>query len=246
MKLNVIVISNIHIIRLNLLKKFKTLGFNVSTFSDIREPLQLVNRLNPDVVVLDEDGAEREWKIFISGLKIAKKKIIFILITSKISINRANEAVSLGVSGIILKPFYPEKHLQKILDIINRNYSIFTKRASPRFFLDPADQPEISYFSEKEDEQYKLLIVNISENGAAIRSLLYQDLEELQPGFRAIDATMTLRSITVNLSFRVVSRENDLIGITFEEITKGQTEFLNYIEDIYTTVFGTKKEKGRW
>ncbi|MBA7706860.1 hypothetical protein ES703_115718 [subsurface metagenome] len=135
MRFNVIVISKLNLFRLSLLKKFKTLGFNVSTFSGIREPIQRLNRLNPDVVIFDEDDAGQGWKTCISGLKRARKKIIFILVVKDISINQANEAVALGVSGIILKPFDPEKDIKKILATINKKYSISPKRSSPRFFF---------------------------------------------------------------------------------------------------------------
>ena len=61
--------------RENLSHKFPLLGYKVYTFSDIYEPIKELNNIDPDLVIIDVDENRRKWKIFASGLKLAKKKI---------------------------------------------------------------------------------------------------------------------------------------------------------------------------
>ena len=89
MDLNIVVISKLHLIRQSFLQRFKSLGFNVYLFADIQEPVQRFNFINPDIILMDGDGSEKEWKLLLKGISAAQKKITFILLKSGISIDEA-------------------------------------------------------------------------------------------------------------------------------------------------------------
>ena len=131
---NLIVISKSEEIRNSFLDSYTLLGYEVKVFDDILEVIRDLNFLEPDHVVMDIDELARKWKVVASGLKLAQKKITIILLVSGMSLEQANEALLLGVSGIIIKPFLREFHLKRVYDIIHRKLRAEGKRIYPRYY----------------------------------------------------------------------------------------------------------------
>ena len=246
MNMNIVVISKLHLIRQSLMQRLKSLGFNVYLFSDIQEFLPRFNLVNPDIILMDGDGAEKEWKLLAKGLSNVKKIIIFILLISAISIDSANEAIALGIAGIILKPFNPEEHIKKIMEIVHKNRSHELKRSAPRFYPDIEDRGTLSFFDSEKKEPVNFTLINISRRGALLHLINPLVKEELQPGYRIPDAELKLHSIELDVSCTVVHRYGQYIGVLFENIHTGKSQLYRYIETLDNNIFGTVRLKGKW
>ncbi len=246
MEINLVVVAKLHIIRQSLMQRLKPLGYNVHTFADAQELLKHFNSINPDAIIMDGDGEEKMWKLLLLGLKKIKKRIFFILMISKMSIDQANEAVSLGVSGIILKPFNPAQHIRKISEIILEQKSIQMKREFPRFYLGANEKASLKYFDTKTKDITSFIVVNLSQRGAFLHLIYPETKDILQPGYRVPEGKLSLATMEISLSFMVIHTEGNRIGILIEEIHSEKNQFYKYINTHYTNIFGTPKVKGKW
>ena len=137
---NLVVISKSEEIRRCFRESYSLLGFEVNESEDVLELIRDLNILEPDYVIIDIDELARKWKIAASGLRLAQKKITIILIADTVTLEEANEALALGVSGIIVKPFLPEFHLKRVYNIILRKALADGIRVYPRFYAGPVFQ----------------------------------------------------------------------------------------------------------
>ena len=246
MKQNLIVVSNMKPICETLSQKFPLLGYEVFSFKDVSEPIRELNSLDPDLVIIDVDDDRRKWKIFASGLKLAKKKITIVLLASSMTPDEANEASILGVSGIIIKPFLPEVHLKRIFEIVHRKYKMMGKRIYPRFYAGLSFEGELQFQDLEKGEIYSCPLVNISEMGAAISINHPDEASELVKGYSIPNATLTLDNQKINISFEIVFRKGDLIGILFKDMGEGKSNFIRFIQTMSLKVFGKPEIKGKW
>ncbi len=246
MRMNLVIIARLHIIRQGIMQKLKPLGYTIYTFEDVQDFLPRFNNINPDVIIMDGDGEGNKWKFLLLGLKKSKKKIFFILMANKMSIDAANEAITLGVSGIILKPFNPKQHIRKISEIILTRKSIQLKREYPRIYLPTDEKPTLKYFDPQKQDIISFTIINISTRGAMLR-LLYPEYNSIfQSGYRVPEAKLNTGSLESSISFMVVHNQGEYIGILFEEIHTNKPQLYKYIELQYTNIFGTPRIKGKW
>ncbi len=246
MEINLVVIAKLHIIRQSLMQRLKPLGYNVYTFADAQELLKHFSTINPDAIVMDGDGEEKTWKLLLLGLKKLKKRIFFILMISKMSIDEANQAISLGVSGIILKPFNPAQHIRKISEIILEEKSIQMKREFPRFYFGANEKASLKYFDTKIKDITSFIVINLSQRGALLHLIYPETKDVLQPGYRVPEGKLTLGTMEFSISFMVIHNESNKIGILIEEIHSEKNQFYKYIDTHYTNIFGTSKVKGKW
>ncbi len=243
---NLIVISKKDLIRKNFAEKFPILGYEVFTFDDIYEPIKSLNSLNPDLVIIDIGEEKRKWKIFVSGIKLAKKKIDIILLTDEMTLDEANEALILGASGIIVKPFFPEVHLKRIFEIVHRKSKRNAKRIYPRFYAGSAFQGELIFENLKKNKRYSFPLVNICEVGTSIRLDDPANASELIPKYSVQDACLKLDNQEIHISFRIVFRTKDLIGIGFTNIGEEKSNFIRFIQILNLKVFGKSGIRGKW
>jgi len=234
---NLVVISKSEEIRKSFLESYSLLGFEVSVSEDILELIRDLNILEPDYVVIDIDELSRMWKIAASGLRLAQKKIMIILIASVVTLEQANEALVLGVSGIVIKPFLPEFHLKRVYDIIHRKLRIYTGVV----FDGALTVPVIGT-----DKVHTFELVNLSQIGAAIRSKVPDIAPELQMDVVIEDATLRLDNEQFPVAVRVMFRNQGLIGVYFQRIKKGESNFQRFIQRLSLKAFGISGIKGRW
>ncbi len=246
MELNVVVISRLHLIRQSLMARLKPIGFSVFLFEDIEEFIVRMNMVSPDIIIIDGDGIEEQWKKLLQAIGKKNKSIIPILILTKCSIDQANEALYLGVGGIILKPFNPSQHIRKILEIISTKKKLDLKREYLRVYPDISLRGTIKYFDSESKQQVTLSIINVSYRGAMVRFIYPETMENFQPGFRVPDAIFSIGSLQMNISFMVTHYEGKSAGILFEEIKTNKNKFYSFIDTIYNNVLGTVRVKGRW
>jgi AmiR/NasT family two-component response regulator len=93
---NLVGISRSEEIRRSFKESYSLLGFEVSESEDVLELIRDLNILEPDYVIIDIDELARKWKIAASGLRLAQKKITIILIADTVTLEEANEALTLG------------------------------------------------------------------------------------------------------------------------------------------------------
>jgi DNA-binding response OmpR family regulator len=243
---NLIVISRSAEIRESFNESYALLGYEVSVFEDIIGVIKDLNILDPDHVIMDIDSLPRKWKVVASGLKLAQKKITIILIASSMTFEEANEALILGVSGIIIKPFFPEVHLKRAYDIIHRKLRAKGKRAYPRFYAGSEFKGEFFMHTGTAGTGYIFEVVNLSEVGAAVRSKDPQIAPELQPNYVIHEALLQIDGQEFRVSVRVAFRRGGLIGFRLNEIDEGKANFVRLIQKLSLKAFGASGIQGRW
>ena len=240
------VISKSEKIRESFEESYSLLGYEVSVSEDILELIRDLNILEPDYVIIDIDGLSRRWKIATSGLRLAQKKIMVILIAESITLEEANEALLLGVSGIIIKPFLPEFHLKRVFDIIHRKMQNDGMRVFPRFYTGPVFQGTLVIPVPGTSTVHTFELVNVSQIGAAIRSKITDIAPELQPDVVIEDAVLTLDNEQFPVDIQVVFRSHGLLGVYFQRIKKGDANFQRFVQRLSLKAFGVSGIKGRW
>ncbi len=243
---NLIVISKSEEIRKSFLNSYSLLGYEVKVFEDILEVVRDLNFLEPDHVIMDIDELARKWKVVASGLRMAQKKITIILLVSAMSLEEANEALLLGVSGIIIKPFLREFHLKRVYDIIHRKLRAQGKRIYPRFYAGTIFDGALVVRHPASGQLHVFELVNVCEIGAAVRTRDLMAFPELQPGFEVEDAVLRIDNQEFQVRAQVVFRQQGLIGIGFRRIKKGKANFLRFIQKLSLKAFGISGIKGKW
>lgn len=243
---NLVVISKSEEIRNSFAESYSLLGFEVSVSEDILELIRDLNVLEPDYVIIDIDELARRWKIVASGLRLAQRKIMIILLAETVTLEAANEALTLGVSGIIVKPFLPEFHLKRVYDIIHRKLPIEGTRVYPRFYTGSVFQGDLTVSVPGTDKTHTFELVNVSEIGAAIRSKVPSIAPELQAEAVIEDATLRLDNEQFPVDVQVMFRRHGLLGIYFQRIKRQEANFQRVLQRLSLKAFGISGIKGRW
>ncbi|MFP4365165.1 MAG: response regulator [Spirochaetia bacterium] len=238
MRFRILIISRIHIVRKKLTESLQPLGYIVHTYADIREPITKLNLIKPDAVIIDGDGAEKEWRLIAHTMQNFTKNHAYILIKSTISKADAKEAAKYGISGIIVKPFDSEEHISRIIQIIDTKLHIPQKRHQPRYYPDDAITAELQYFINEGKELNILDIENIHEEGALVSIRFPKLSEDLRPGRRIVAAKLLLGSQDISISFKVVFRRMNKIGLHFEDIRSNRKAFETFLQEYTNKVFG--------
>ena len=134
MKYKVLVIDDEPLIRMSLESGLSDLGYQVCCTDTIGEGLSLAARLHPDAVLLDNRvGAERGID-HITDFQKLDEDMILILMTAYGSVSQAVEAMKLGVSHYVQKPF----DLDEIDLVITRAMEqLLSRRSLERMKLRP-------------------------------------------------------------------------------------------------------------
>jgi DNA-binding response OmpR family regulator len=243
---NLIVISKSEEIRRSFADSYSLLGYEVSVYDDIIEPIRDLNLLDPSHVVMDIDELPRRWKIAASGLHLAQKRITTILISSAMTLEEANEALILGVSGIIIKPFLPEFHLKRVYDIMHRKLRAEGRRIYPRFYTGTVYNGQLVVPSTVTTQVHTFELVNLSEIGAAVRSRDTATAPELCPDFPLERAVLRIENEEFPISAKVVFRKGGLIGIVFTSIQSREANFRRILHRLALRAFGISGIEGKW
>ena len=246
MRDNLLVIAKSEEIRDCFARSYPLLGYDVSVFEDIYEPIRDLNFLDPDHVIMDVDELARKWKIFAAGLKLSPKKITLILFASSMTLDQANEALLLGVSGIIIKPFLPEFHLKRVYDIIHRKLRLGGKRIQPRFYSGTEFDGSLMFYEYKAGKSCQFPLINVSETGIAVRLGSPEEVPELQEGYAMDSAVMKIDDREYPISFRAVFRDRNVVGLAFEQIKRERPNFQRFLQRLSLKAFGISGLKGRW
>lgn len=126
MKYKLLVIDDEPLIRLSLESGLSDLGYQVHCAGDLHEGLALAARLQPDAVLLDNRVGSERGIDHITDFKRLDEDMILILMTAYGSVSQAVEAMKLGVSHYVQKPF----DLEEVDLVITRAMEQLTSRRS--------------------------------------------------------------------------------------------------------------------
>lgn len=124
MKYKVLVVDDELLLRMTLDSGLTDRGYQVETASTVREGLALAESFHPDAVLLDNRLGEDRGLDHISAFRQMDEEVQIILMTAYGSISQAVEAMKLGVSNYVQKPF----DLDEIDLIIRRGMEWLTSR----------------------------------------------------------------------------------------------------------------------
>ena len=241
-----VVISKSEEIRKSFADSYSLLGFEVRVSEDILELIRDLNILDPGYVIIDIDELARRWKIAASGLRLAQRKITVILIAEMVTLEEANEALTLGVSGIICKPFLPEFHLKRVYDIICRKLPVEGARVYPRFYTGTVFQGDLTVTVPGTNRTHTFELVNVSLIGAAIRSKVPTIAPQLQADTVIEDAALSLDNERFPVDIQVIFRRQGLLGVYFQRIKNKEANFQRFLQRLSLKAFGISGIKGRW
>jgi len=198
------------------------------------------------IVISKSEESARKWKVGASGLRGAQRKITLILRVSAMSLEQANEALLLGVSGIIIKPFLREFHLKRVYDIIHRKLKAEGKRIYPRFYAGTLFEGALVARNPLTQQLHVFELINVCEIGAAVRTRDLGAFPELQTGFVLEDAVLRIDNQEFQVLAQVVFRQQGLVGVGFRRIKKGRANFQRFIQKLSLKAFGISGIKGKW
>lgn len=105
MKHKVLVIDDEFLIRMSLESGLEDLGYQVRCAEGVKEGLEVMEEFHPDVILLDNRLGSDTGLTHIGEFRNLDEDIMIILMTAYGSIQNAVEAMKLGVSHYIQKPF---------------------------------------------------------------------------------------------------------------------------------------------
>lgn len=124
MKYKVLVVDDELLLRMTLDSGLTDRGYQVETASTVREGLALAESFHPDAVLLDNRLGDDRGMDHIAAFRQMDEDVQIILMTAYGSISQAVEAMKLGVSNYVQKPF----DLDEIDLIIRRGMEWLTSR----------------------------------------------------------------------------------------------------------------------
>ena len=126
MKYKVLIVDDEPLIRMSLESGLFDLGYEPRSAADIQEGLALAEQFSPDAVLLDNRLGGELGVEHVGDFKRIDEDMMVILMTAYGSVSQAVEAMKLGVSDYVQKPF----DLEEVDLIISRGMEQLTRRRS--------------------------------------------------------------------------------------------------------------------
>lgn len=99
-------------------------GFEISTAADGISGLSLIKETKPDLVLLDVMMPEFSGFEVLDALRKDKsskvREVPVLMITSKSMVEDVDQALELGATGYLVKPFRPEKLVEKVRELLTQ------------------------------------------------------------------------------------------------------------------------------
>jgi CheY-like chemotaxis protein len=115
---SVLIVDDEKVVRDSLVEWLAETGYQVSSAEDGYEALKIINERPPEVVVLDMKMPGMDGLDVLKSIKGKDRNIGVIAITAYASVENAVDAMKLGASDYITKPFPPERLESSIGKII--------------------------------------------------------------------------------------------------------------------------------
>jgi DNA-binding response OmpR family regulator len=244
MPLTVVVQSPAHLVRQPVAQSLAALGLLVREFADLGEAVARLNELSPDLVVVDADGASRQWRTLVTGLGGARGRVGVVLLAGRVSFDDAHDAQSLGISGIIKKPFRGTEHAARIVDAALSRRGLRARRSHPRCRLDGTTdavlEVELAIGAER------LALWDISNVGAGVAITTPEARAALRAGEYFPAATIEWGEAHLVLSFRVAHVTGDVAGLQFISVADGAPRLAHALADRFARAIGPLENRHRW
>lgn len=124
MKYKVLVVDDELLLRMSLEGGLSDLGYQVRVASDLAQGLELAEAFRPDAILLDNRIGNELGLEYVARFKRLDEDVQIILMTAYGSVSQAVEAMKLGVSHYVQKPF----DLEEVDLIIRRGMEQLTRR----------------------------------------------------------------------------------------------------------------------
>jgi DNA-binding NarL/FixJ family response regulator len=238
----VAVLASTHLVRQSVAQCLAPLGFRVHEFTELAELALAVNRVAPRLVVVDIDRLEGKWQPLAAALRGSAQRVPLVLLAGRFGFEEAHEALSLGVAGMILKPFQKEEHTGRLVELVLKSRGLRPRRASPRFL--PPEEASVSLRYLTPDGGQQAQVADLSLGGLGVRSA--DAGTGLPPGARLDQAVLLLETGEVPLSARVVHHSAGRMGLQVLRLSEGRAAFLRVVEVQHARAFGPRGKRNRW
>ncbi len=244
MPLSVVVQSPAHLVRQPVAQSLAALGLSVREFADLGEAVTRLNELSPDLVVVDADGAGRQWRALAAGLGGAGARVGVVLLAGRVSFDDAHDAQSLGISLIIKKPFRGAEHATRIVDAALARRGMRARRAHPRCRLDGTTDAVLEIALPEGDERLPMWDISIVGAGVAVATA--EARAALRAGEYFPAATIDWGEAHLVLSFRVSHVTGDVAGLQFISVADGAPRLAHALADRFARAIGALENRHRW
>ena len=99
-------------------------GYQVFTAEDGISGLSLIKETKPDLVLLDVMMPEFSGFEVLDAIRKDKnskvREVPILMITSKSTVEDVDQALELGANGYLVKPFRPEKLIEKVRELLTQ------------------------------------------------------------------------------------------------------------------------------
>jgi len=244
MPLSVVVQSPAHLVRQPVAQSLAALGLLVREFADLGEAVARLNELSPDLIVVDADGAPRQWRTLVSGLGGARGRVGVVLLSGRVSFDDAHDAQSLGISGIIKKPYRGTEHATRIVDAALARRGLRARRSHPRCRLDGTTDAVLEV--ELPAGAERLALWDISNVGAGAAVATAEARAALRAGEYFPAASLDWGDVHLVLSFRVAHVTGEVAGLQFISVADGAPRLAHALSDRFARAIGPRENRNRW
>jgi DNA-binding NarL/FixJ family response regulator len=244
MSCTVAILATTHLVRQSIAQAVAPLGFRTFEFTDLANLVRRVNEVAPQLVVVDIDGLEGRWRALAAALRGSQERVALVLLAGRFGLDEAHEALALGVSGMILKPFRKEEHTARLSELFLKTQGLRPRRTAPRFVPPEESAAQLQYAGATGEEQAP--VADLSLGGLGLRPEGSAPGTMPSPGSNVKGAMLLLDGGEVPLSALVVHRTGGRVGLRVLRLLEGRPVFLRAVESQHTRAFGAGGKRNRW
>ncbi|MBN2545885.1 MAG: hypothetical protein JXB50_08815 [Spirochaetes bacterium] len=245
--MNVITVTNENQILYSLSHFFFPAGINVINFKKCSNAISQLNKINPSVIIVDTDTEPRAWKPLVTLIRSVKwdKPIVFLLIMSDCDLDTANQALFLGINGIILKPFSKDKSIAKIIQIIKRHIEIEKNRSYVRIKPSIDDSVIFIYNDQVNRKILKGQIIDISAIGMSVNIKKQDQISLFRQDEKLENAIIKIKGFEIRSDLLFLWCKPPYYGIKFININIKEFDPLyKYLLEKLSFIFELNKGEG--
>lgn len=240
MRFQVVVLAATHLARQSVGQSLAPLGARVFELSDAQDVSQRLALLACDLLVMDTDGLQRQWRAVARAALLGPRRIPVVLLPARFGFDEAHDALALGVSAVILKPFRPREHALRLYDLVLGHKGIRARRSEPRFALSEDLSARLDY--EHRGVSGFGLVDQISRGGLSVAARP----ERLVAGSSLADATLRFGDAEARVSAVVVHCSPQRLGLRVQEWGAGRQRVMRALDELAQRAYGGGKENRRW
>ncbi len=242
MPFDVIVLAGTHLVRQQLGHCLVPLGARIREFAAAEELLPRIESLPADLLVMDADGMGRSWRLPARAAQLRGSPPV-VLLGARFGFDEAHDALALGVSAVVLKPFRREEHTGRLYDLVLKHRRIKPRRSEPRFVLDDGAPVRLDY--QDRDGEGSGLVAEANRGGISVAVASGRE-DRLPAGSFVPEATLSVGDTVAHLSAHVVHRADDRAGLRVHEWGEGRQKMLRLFEELASRAFGARRDKRKW